>query len=288
LKSEDKSLFASFAVTDKNEADEAAPIDVLLVEDNQINQELAERFLKKRGYRVTLANNGAEAVDCFEKRHFDMIFMDLQMPVMDGIEAAELIRSCEMRRSWVVADDFKQVYIIAMTANAMDGDRERCLQAGMDDYLSKPIKAHELYAAIDRCLGLDSGDEPGMPDDDSARAEVSLDLAAALRDLGDHDLLQTMAGMMVNEWDQHVARIKLDLRDRNAAQLCMDAHTVKSLFAIFHAEGARRMALELEHAAKSAEGVDWEACARFADVLALEMTRLKPEMERFVGGDLIL
>ncbi|WP_301100541.1 response regulator [Propionivibrio sp.] len=288
LKSEDKSLLDSFDIVDQTRVGEAPQIEVLLAEDNPVNQELAERLLKKRGYRVTLANNGAEAVDYFEKMHFDFIFMDLQMPVMDGIEAAESIRSREMRRSWVSSQEFKQTYIIAMTANAMDGDRERCLQAGMDDYLSKPIKAQELYATIDRCLGLEAEDDSIAREPVYARAEVSLDLAAALCDLGDHDLLLTMAGMMVKEWGQHLSRIQSDVRNKNAAQLSMNAHTVKSLFAIFHAEGARRMALELEHAAKSVEGVDWERCAQFADVLALEMTRLKPEMERFVRGEIVI
>jgi protein-histidine pros-kinase len=261
---------------------------VLLVEDNPVNQELAERLLKKRGYRVTLANNGAEAVECFEKTHFDLILMDMQMPVMDGIEATESIRSREMRRSWVVSSEFKQVYIIAMTANAMDGDRDICLQAGMNDYVSKPIKPQELYDAIDRGIGLEREDAGVEPASTHVLSETSLDLDAAMRDLGDRDLLQTMAGMLVNEWDQHLSRIRTGLHDRNAAQLCMDAHTVKSLLAIFHGETARRIALDLEHAAKAADNVDWERCEQLGRALALEMTRLKPEMERFVRGDLAI
>ena len=288
LKGEDDSPLDSFVLADQTTLDDASPIDVLVVEDNPVNQELAQRLLKKRGYRVTLANNGEEAVDCFEKKHFDFIFMDLQMPVMDGIEAAESIRSREMRRSWVVVDDFKPIYIIAMTANAMDGDRERCLQAGMDDYLAKPIKPLDLYAAIDRCLGRDVADDQVVPQTDPVCREMALDLAAAMRDLGDRDLLQTMVRMMLNEWEQHLARIQSDLRDRNAAQLCLDAHTIKSLFAIFHAEGARRMALDVEHAAKSIDGDSWGHCAVLVDALVLEMARLKPEMESFVRGGIIV
>jgi two-component system sensor histidine kinase/response regulator len=238
---------------------------------------------------VTLANNGAEAVDCFEERSFDLILMDMQMPVMDGIEAAESIRSREMRRSWVVSQEYKQVYIIAMTANAMDGDRERCQQAGMNDYVAKPIKPAELYAAIDRGLG--QGGEMGPGPVASRTAPVltntTLDLVAAMRDLGDRDLLQTMAGMLVNEWDQHLSQIQSDLRDRNAAQLCLDAHTVKSLLAIFHAETARRIALDLEDSAKAPEAVDWERCTQLSEDLVLEMTRLKPEMERFVQAGVV-
>jgi len=283
-KSETLSLFDSFSFTDQLPGAEARQLEVLLVEDNPVNQELAERLLKKRGYRVTLANNGAEAVDCFENNHFDIIFMDVQMPVMDGLEATESIRSREMRRSWVVSQDFKQVYIIAMTANAMDGDKDRCLQAGMNDYLSKPIKPVELYAAIDRGLGQAIESEPVSDSDFSVRGltETSLDLDSAMRDLGDRDLLKTMAGMLVNEWDQHLSRIQTDLREQNASQLCMDAHTVKSLLAIFHGEKARKIAQNLERMARMEVNVDWTKCRQLADALTLEMTRLKPEMERFV------
>ena len=278
-------LLDPFDFSDQLAVDTSNQLEVLLVEDNPVNQELAERLLKKRGYHVTLANNGAEAVDCFEKSHFDLIFMDMQMPVMDGIEATEVIRSREMRRSWVVSEEFHQVCIIAMTANAMEGDRDRCLQAGMNDYVSKPIKTEELYAVIDRALGLERGMNTDALPGERPLTETSLDLGAAMRDLGDRDLLLTMAGMLVNEWDGHLAHIQTSVHEKNAAQLCLNAHTVKSLLAIFHGETARRLALDLEQAAKNPKGVDWARCVQLADALVLEMTRLKPEMERFVRGD---
>jgi len=274
----------AFDLPDPTTEEDPARLEMLLVEDNPVNQELAERLLKKRGYRVSLANNGAEAISCFEKTRFDFIFMDMQMPVMDGIEATESIRSREMRRSWVVSDEFKQVYIIAMTANAMDGDRERCLQAGMNDYVSKPIKPQELYAAIDRGLGLESERRQDLSSFRDDLCDTSLDLGAAMNDLGDRELLQTMAGMLVNEWDGHLSRLQSDLSAENAAQLCMDSHTVKSLLAIFHGEKARRIALDLENAAKAADGVDWANCRRIADALASEMEWLKPRMERFISS----
>ena len=288
VKGEEVPLLDTFVIAEPSVDGDSAPLEVLVVEDNPVNQELAQRLLKKRGYRVTLANNGAEAVDCFEKKRFDFIFMDLQMPVMGGIEATEAIRSREMRRSWVVADDFKPIYIIAMTANAMGGDRERCLQAGMDDYLAKPIKPHELYAAIDRCLGREVVDDPAPTPAGGVCRETPLDLAAAMRDLGDRDLLHTMASMLVNEWDQHVARLEADLRERNAAQLALDAHTVKSLFAIFHAEAARRLALDVEQAAKANGGDDWDRCAELVARLVCEMAELRPAMARFVRGEIIV
>ena len=193
-----------------------------------------------------------------------------------------------MRRSWVVSNDFRQVYIIAMTANAMAGDRERCLQAGMNDYVAKPVKQQELYAAIDRSLGLEGGQHKEPSDYEQGMVKTSLDLAAAMRDLGDRDLLQTMARMLVSEWDQHLTRIQTGVKGNNAAQLGMDAHTLKSLLAIFHAETGRRLALDLEHAAKAADGADWVRCAQLAESLTHEMDRLRPEMECFVRGELPL
>jgi two-component system sensor histidine kinase/response regulator len=285
----DSSLtLAPFDIEEPGPDGVAATLDILLVEDNPVNQELARRLLEKRGYRVTLANNGSEAVDEFEKGRFDLILMDMQMPVMGGLEATEVIRSREMRRSWVVSDEFKSICIIAMTANAMEGDRERCLEAGMNDYVSKPIRPDELYAAIARNLNLAAAS-------DSAPAEVkpapdltatSLDLRAAMRDLGDRDLLMTMAGMLINEWDDHLGRIQASLSEQNARQLCMDAHTLKSLVAIFHGETARRIALDLERAVKVPASVDWPRCTQLADALMVEMARLKPEIERFVRGEM--
>ncbi|WP_374480396.1 ATP-binding protein [Zoogloea sp.] len=119
---------------------------VLLVEDNPVNQRLAQVLLQKRGYAVSLAENGADAVDMVGTGRFDVILMDMQMPVLDGLEATRQIRSMEQTAGQ------PRVPIIAMTANAMNGDRERCLDAGMDDYLTKPIKAQELYERIEGML----------------------------------------------------------------------------------------------------------------------------------------
>ncbi len=118
---------------------------VLLAEDNQVNQKVAVRFLEKRGHTVVLAESGKKALDAWQKQAFDVILMDVQMPEMDGFEATSRIREHEKSTG-------KHIPIIALTAHAMVGDRERCLAAGMDDYVSKPINADELFAAIDRLL----------------------------------------------------------------------------------------------------------------------------------------
>jgi signal transduction histidine kinase/CheY-like chemotaxis protein/ligand-binding sensor domain-containing protein len=116
------------------------PLRILLAEDNLVNQKLAERVLSKLGYTITIANNGLEAVNNIEKTPYDLIFMDVQMPEMDGLEATRRIRQGTTH----------QPAIIAMTANAMQGDREECLQAGMDDYVSKPIRLDNIIVLLEK------------------------------------------------------------------------------------------------------------------------------------------
>ena len=264
-------------------------VNALLVEDNPVNQELGERLLGKRGLNVMLANDGAEAVDVFERTQFDIIFMDMQMPVMDGLEATESIRSREMRRSWVVSEEFRPVYIVAMTANAMPGDRDRCLQSGMDDYIAKPIRPQELDAVMSRFFEYRGGGCTLSAEARSLQKALgklpSLDLSAALDDLGELALLLTMAKMLLSEWDQHVGRIEESVRARNAAALSIDAHTIKSLLAIFHADEARRLALKLEEAAKAEFVVGWPLVERRAQELLVVLAALKPELARFVRNE---
>jgi CheY-like chemotaxis protein/anti-sigma regulatory factor (Ser/Thr protein kinase) len=128
--------------------DVALAMPVLLVEDNPVNQKVAMMLLQRRGYRVQLAENGRAALEAFAHARFSAILMDMQMPVMDGIEATREIRNMEALRQ------VARTPIIAMTANAMEGDRERCLEAGMDDYIAKPIRADQLYEQLQRWIRL--------------------------------------------------------------------------------------------------------------------------------------
>ncbi len=121
---------------------EEIPLTVLLAEDNAVNQKVALRFLERMGYSADAVGNGLEVLQAFQNRNYDLVLMDLQMPEMDGLEASRRIRRT------LPAD--RQPKIIALTANAMQGDREICLDAGMDDYISKPVKLHEIVAAIRR------------------------------------------------------------------------------------------------------------------------------------------
>jgi CheY-like chemotaxis protein len=128
-------------VSNRNPKDLSRKLNVLLAEDNPVNQKLAVRILKNEGHEVMIANNGQEAVETSASGDFDVILMDVQMPVMSGLEAAAEIRRRERATG-------RHIAIVAMTAHAMTGDRERCLESGMDAYLSKPIKANEMLELI--------------------------------------------------------------------------------------------------------------------------------------------
>ena len=117
------------------------PLDVLLAEDNRVNQRLATRLLEKMGHHVTLTENGREAVAAANRHPFDLILMDVQMPEMDGLEATALIRANERVSG-------RRVPILALTAHVMKGDREKCLAAGMDAYISKPLDPQTFGATI--------------------------------------------------------------------------------------------------------------------------------------------
>jgi CheY-like chemotaxis protein len=118
---------------------------ILLAEDNRVNQAVAKAMLAKRGHDVTVAVDGREALEKLASDTFDLVLMDVQMPEMDGFAATHAIRAREEGSG-------RRIPIIAMTAHAMSGDRERCLEAGMDDYVSKPINPTHLFEAMDRVL----------------------------------------------------------------------------------------------------------------------------------------
>ena len=141
----DKCNIAAVRTAEQEEGTES--LHILLVEDNPVNQKLAVRMLEKRGHRIFVANNGREALDAVVKECFDIILMDVHMPEMDGIEATASIRAMEKENG-------SHTPIIAMTALAVPGDKERCLDSGMDGYISKPIKSKELYNAINNLVAI--------------------------------------------------------------------------------------------------------------------------------------
>ena len=216
---------------------------VLLAEDNAVNQRLAERLLEKQGYRVVTANDGSKALDLFSRQSFELILMDVQMPGVDGLETTRLIREKERPTG-------AHVPIVILTAHAMKGDRERCLAAGADDYLAKPIVPHQLAAVLARLLlpivtpenrSSDLALEPRQPFDSEALLE---------RLEGDRALLAEMVRLFDEEAPTLVDQARAAVDQADFAALQRVAHTLKGAIGNFAAGPAFHTAEELEMAAR--------------------------------------
>ncbi len=221
------------------------PLRILLAEDSLVNQKLAVGLLERVGHRVVVANNGQEALGAAESQSFDLVLMDVQMPEMDGLEATAAIRAREKRTG-------RHLPIIAMTAHAMPGDRQRCLEAGMDEYLAKPIRARQLLAMIETVLG---GALPAeAPPPPAAPPGDQVDWPAALRAVqGDRDLLRSLAEAALEEYPRLMEAIRQAIAGRDAAGLRLAAHTLKGSIRHFAAPGAFEQAHRMELAASAGE-----------------------------------
>jgi CheY-like chemotaxis protein/HPt (histidine-containing phosphotransfer) domain-containing protein len=221
----------------------AAPptsLRVLVAEDNPVNRTLVITLLRKRGHRADAVENGREAVAAVERAGaggFDVVLMDVQMPEMGGFEAATAIREKERRSGG-------HVPILALTAHTMKGDRERCLAAGMDGYLSKPIDVDQLVATVER-LGArapDTAPEPGP-----AASDEPFDERAALAHVGgDRRLLKQVVGLFRADYPGTLKRIETALRRRDGEQLRTAAHALKGSVSTFGAQAVRDAAQRLE------------------------------------------
>ena len=223
------------------------PLRILLAEDGEFNRKLAVALLEKHGHQVVVAVNGKEAVDLADKEPFDVVLMDVQMPELDGLEATQEIRHREHTRGG------RRVPIIAMTAHALKGDKERCLEAGMDSYLAKPIVAAKLYETIAQTT---CGSTNGEPDDSSVpdsqpQQEPSkptiVDFDVALRRLnGADDLLQSSVQVLLEEMPDLLDQIRQSIRDKDEVGLRRAAHTIRGSADHFQAQRVVSVALQLE------------------------------------------
>ena len=231
--------------------------EILLVEDNPVNQTVAVKMLEKAGHSITLASNGKEAVEFFDGGHFDLILMDVQMPVMGGFDATQAIRAREARRSWAAGGQWRFTPIVAMTAHAMQGDRDRCLMAGMDDYIAKPIKPAELFAAIERVMGAAKGGDgvEGEPCIDLGDDGEVANLAATLELLdGDESALQQLISLFFTDLERNRKALEQAQRANDFAGIRNLAHSIKGAAGVFHAEAVVVAAQHLEQAGKSEDG----------------------------------
>ncbi len=213
-------------------------LNVLLAEDNAINQKLASRILQKMGHTVTIAENGMKVLQNLESKRFDVILMDVQMPEMDGFQATKAIREKEKISGG-------HIPIIAMTAHAMSGDKERCLATGMDGYISKPINTQELLKNIDELLSkLEASSETPLPT--MGGGEI-VDKAQLLARVGcDVDLLRELVDLFLDTSGGMLSHVEHSVRQENSEAIDRAAPTLKGAVGNFAADRAFAAALKLE------------------------------------------
>jgi CheY-like chemotaxis protein/HPt (histidine-containing phosphotransfer) domain-containing protein len=239
---------------------------LLLAEDNLVNQKLALRLLEKQGHTVAIAANGIEAVRAAEHEPFDLVLMDVQMPEMDGFEATAAIRAREQGTG-------RHLPILAMTAYAMKGDRERCLASGMDGYVSKPIQPRELWQAIKQLVPTDTA-----PTTEPPSLEDILDRNEALERVGgDTALLRELVELYLAESAHLRQDIARALQARDAPKLGRTAHTLKGAVSTFGAHAAREAAEQVELLGKKG---DLTYAAGAVACLESELKRLEPALEK--------
>jgi PAS domain S-box-containing protein len=232
-------------------------LHLLVAEDNAVNQMLIRRLLEKRGHAVTMVRTGRQALEALESQRFDAVLMDVQMPELDGLETTEEIRKRE------AVTGAKRLPVLAMTAFAMKGDRERCLEAGMDGYISKPIQAGELHAALERLAAKPSTDRP-TTDGLSADGTRLLDEDGAMARVGgDRDLLRSLVGIFFDCCPAYLEDLHAAIRRRDAVGINRSAHTIKGMFGNLGAIQLVEAARELERMGhdNDLEGAEdaWEA-----------------------------
>ncbi|MBI5787441.1 MAG: response regulator [Candidatus Schekmanbacteria bacterium] len=263
------------------------PLRILLVEDTPVNQEIAVILLNKQGHSVRVANNGMEALSALGSAPFDLILMDVQMPVMGGYEATAAIRRREL-------DTGRHIPIIAMTAHALKDDKEQCLQAGMDDYVSKPISAESLFQAVERAWPLIKGKDKMTKEEkmagfiknadgvplDSPDQEKHFDEDVLMGRLGGRaDLLKKIVKLFIDNAPHMLSEIREAIVKKDAQALDDAAHAFKGAVSTFAAASAYETAKELETIGRS--GNLSQAETMFGD-LEKEVDLLKPALSKFV------
>ena len=239
---------------------------ILLVEDHPVNQKLAIGLLEKWGHRVTLASDGRECINLIPAHRFDLVLMDMQMPVMGGVESTLWIRRRERE------EGLPRLPIIAMTAAAMQGDRETCLAAGMDDYISKPIKAAVLFEKL-QSFGAEIEMLETLPED--------FDYARALLD-ADQETVEIISPVFIETWPIDLKKLHEGLAQDDSGLIERTAHNLRAALATFHAMPASRIAADIERRAnmQRLDGLSLEIESLASEVasliLALENLKAAP------------
>jgi CheY-like chemotaxis protein len=214
-------------------------IRILLAEDNEINRRVAFRILDKAGYQCDTVTNGREAISAVETIRYDLVLMDCQMPEMDGFEATAAIRAKER-------DSATHLTIVAMTAHAMKGDRERCLAAGMDDYISKPVNPDEMFRVIDEWTGTASPRSP-LRGGFASKKESTFEIEETLRRMGnDREFLKGLLEEFLDGSSERIESLRQAADAEDLEQVVREAHSLKGTAANLGAGVIREIALQIE------------------------------------------
>ncbi len=225
------------------EHDAVKPLKILLVEDNLFNQQVASKLLQLRGHSVSIADNGLIALNFLERDRFDIILMDIQMPILDGIQTARMIRNGDGSKIQ------KDIVIIAMTASAMAGDREQCIASGMNGYITKPLDSSRLFKIIERfgSMPVQDDDTPVLK---TADEEGCINMAAALKRLGYiEELYEEVCSLFIKNADSYLLKMKAAAAEDNFKELSRNSHSLKSLSGSAGAEILMDYCLQIEKTA---------------------------------------
>jgi signal transduction histidine kinase/CheY-like chemotaxis protein len=255
----------------------ARGLRILVAEDDAVNQRLAARILERQGCRVHLVSDGRQALAALESGGFDLVLMDLQMPEMGGLEATARIRALEERTGG-------HIPIVALTASALKDDRERCLRAGMDEYISKPIRSIELIDVMTRLTGkADMTEEDALSDAVSARGDAveEFDVKTALERVdGDEELLLEIAGLFLEDVPRMMPELRKAAEDLDIPAIDQLAHKIKGSVGNVGGIAAHEAALRLEMVVKSG---DTGEIAASVDRLIRAIERLAAVLEKLVA-----
>ena len=256
---------------------------ILLAEDNEVNQELTTQLLKKHGHTIVLAGNGAEALVTLEHEVVDMVLMDVQMPIMDGFAATAAIREREKTRGG-------HLPIVALTAHAMKGDRERCLAGGMDAYVSKPLQVRELFDAIALALlstdvGPSLGTANGTSVGTASSTEAAFDLVEALERVdGDREIFGQMIQLFSAQVSELLPEIQSAIDSADGKALESSSHKLKGSLGCFAATSALEAAQRLEFMGKNGE---FALAGEAREDLEHKVDRLREALMVFAQKDVV-
>ena len=248
-----------------------AKFKILLAEDNLINQKVSVKILSSAGYNAVAVENGQEAVEAIKSGSFDLVLMDIQMPKVDGYKATELIRK--------LGNDKNKIPIIALTANALLGDREKCIQAGMDEYVTKPIVSQELIRKIDTLLGIQIQDYNFTADivkeEDKLLDKQRLEKVS----LGNFEFEKDILGSYLDDLDQKYKNLSEYLKSRKMEKIITLAHAIKGASYSIGANkvGDEALAIEL-----SGKNNDWESVRDRIEKLGFALNETRSKIESYI------